>query len=361
MVNFGDAPRNHTDYKLGVSQSGQTTRPGTGRSLVRIQPSRPPINKFAMKLYDISEQAIAPPNSRKASSILNDAKRIMRNDENERGNHLGKKDLTEFWIQRRKKACLVSVGESWTFGEGLPGIASGQGRYDFANMVDYGFSGLMARSLGTDLYQFAVPGNCNRYIFDGLSRILKLLESRYKRIYVVVQMTHPSRDFSGMFPETDPRHDLLDPGEVRDKVKHIKKIEEWFALYDKCYMEELETYLTDNTVGVLWKNFNEFHHKGDFKFKVIDTPWITHSAKLHGVEVKLPLNLGVDFMTNDQAPKVFSQIEDYHAWIDNEIECIESTLNFIGGISDLNSNHPNAYGHYAWAQYLLIKSGWKEI
>ena len=46
---------------------------------------------------------------------------------------------TEFHIVREKKELLVVIGESWTYGETLPGVATGLDKYNFPVTIPYCF------------------------------------------------------------------------------------------------------------------------------------------------------------------------------------------------------------------------------
>ena len=150
--------------------------------------------------------------------ILHDTSEIWLNDDNLKPDWVSHPALyTEFHIKRNKENLLLVIGESWTYGETLQGVATGIQKYNFERQLESCFGVRLAKILNTDLYQYAVPGNCNFYMFTELDRILKHLSTlEYKKIFVCVQMTEPAREQSlivSLRGNDHPLQYLINPNE----------------------------------------------------------------------------------------------------------------------------------------------------
>ena len=80
---------------------------------------------------------------------------------------------TEVLVKRKKSHLLISVGESWTYGDNFQGVQSGEGKDSLFYRLDHCFSGIMAKALDSDLLLSAVPGNCNQHHMHDLDRLLE--------------------------------------------------------------------------------------------------------------------------------------------------------------------------------------------
>ncbi len=267
---------------------------------------------------------------------------------------------TEFHLNRKKENLLIVIGESWTYGETLKGIATGIGKFSFETQLFYSVGPRMATILDTDLYQYAVPGNCNFYMFTELDRILKKVSTMgYKKIFVSIQMTEPSREQSLIVKLREQNHPL------QELIHPSKKItfDNWLEKYDDIFFDQYESIISkyNNLDCILWKNFCKINSKNvDRKFKIINKTWIQLSADMLGVKLPAPsfYSIGwLDSIMNDDHH--YSAIEFNKTTLLNEIDIIESSNNFIKA-NPLHSHHPNEFAHLLWAQYLVRNAGWKD-
>jgi len=264
-------------------------------------------------------------------------------------------EYTEFHIKRNKETLLVFIGESWAYGETVRRIATAIRRYNFEDQLAYTVGSRLAVMLDSDLYQYAVPGNCNFYMFKELERILKYTSTLgYKKIYVCMQMTEPGREKSILTEieeQGNPVSSIIGP---------IKKMtfNTWLEKYDDAFFDWYERIISQytNLDCILWKNFCKINSKNtDRTFKIIDKTWIQYSANCLGKQIAVPAFYAVGWLDNI--------MKDYHTvsfdkkTILSEIDIIEQSNAFIKA-NALHSSHPNEFGHLLWAQYLARKSGW---
>jgi len=288
--------------------------------------------------------------------LLLDAVSVHINDQNLKPDWVEHPALfTEFIVKRNKKNLLLVVGESWTYGETLPGVSTGIQKYDFMTQLRLGFASRMAVTLDTDLYQYAVPGNCNFYMFSELDRILNYVSSlNYEKIYVCMQMTEPSREQTLKVELKNNNHRLQDLILPDTQIN----FSDWLIKYDDIFFDEYEKIISKHTnlECILWKNFCKINTSNiNRMFKIVNTTWIEYSSKILSAQIKSPTFYSVGWLDNivDNYHNVkFDQTELLY-----QLDLIEASNAFIKANS-LHSHHPNQLGHLLWSQFLLRTAGW---
>lgn len=277
---------------------------------------------------------------------------VMLNDENlkpEWVENLAK--YSEFHLQRNKKNLVLVIGESWTYGETLPGIATGVGHYDLTSQITHGFGMKLALMKDSDYYQYAIPGNCNAYMFIELVRILSYINSNFKydNIYLFMQMTEPSREMPiASKLQTTPLSNLYNP------TQGIT-FEQWLIQYDEIFLDYLVDTISKhvNVSTVVWKNFCSFQHTKEYPtLKIIKDTWINFSAQLLGINLETQKFQSVGWYA-DFEDKFKSIIKFPKEFSSRELDKIEASNAFIRG-NFLHNQHPNAISHSLWA-YKLFK------
>lgn len=304
------------------------------------------------KIYDITDSQTNP-----RFDILHDAVEVLINDDNLKPYWVeSPAQYTEFYIKRNKKNLLIVVGESWTYGETMKGIATAIRKFNFHTQLEFCFGSRLALILDTDLYQYAVPGNCNFYMFTELDRILKHVSSyNYEKIYVCQQMTEPSREQALIVQLKEKSHRLADLIQPTRKMT----FEQWLEEYDEIFFDQYESIISQykNLDCILWKNFCKINSKNtNRKFKIIDKTWIEYSATMLGKKIQSPSFFTAGWI--ETITELYTNVIFDRPKILNEFDQIEESYNFIKANS-LHSHHPNEFGHLLWAQYLARKSGWK--
>jgi len=292
--------------------------------------------------------------------ILDGVDSIIYNDENLKPDWVEKPAKnTEFFIKRNKTELLVVIGESWTYGETLKGIATGIERYNLPAQLKYCYGPRMAIALNCDLYQYAVPGNCNFYMFSELERVMDYVTTLgYSKIYVSMQMTEPSREnaINNKVQQTDH------PLKYLMKSDKTMTFECWLEKYDEIFFTQyndiLSKYKNVYIDAVLWKNFCRINTTfKNNKFKIIDTTWIEYSSKILGNRIFSPSFYSIGWLDDIMKSSLYKFIKFELPYIKREVDLIEKSNNFIHG-NFLHSHHPNEYAHLMWSQYILRKAEW---
>lgn len=261
---------------------------------------------------------------------------------------------TEYYVKRGKEDVLIIIGESWTYGESLPEVATALQKYNLTNQLRYTFGSIMANRLDMDLYQYAVPGNCNFYMFKELERILPHVSTLgYRNIYVCVQMTEPSREMAISYQGLKG-HPLDDLYQFDVKMK----FEDWLVEYDKIFFRQYDEILKpyNNVKAVLWKNFCSINTDLRFNtFQVVEDSWIRISNRHLGGNIRMPKFYSVgwyDHMQTDRPNLIYDT-----RWSLEQLDIIEESNKFLTG-GKLHWPHPSPTAHTLWAEHLLKETGW---
>lgn len=274
--------------------------------------------------------------------------RVFKNDDNLKPDWIEHAaQNTEFHIVRKKKSILVVIGESWTYGESLPNVATGIRKYSLESQIQHCFGPKLALALDKDYYQYAVPGNCNFYMASSVERIIEHLKKnyQYEKIDICIQMTEPSREHAIINKLIDPYSKIYD-------MTEIKTFDEWLIRYDEIFLDEFTRIKNKHNVEItIWKNFCPFQNKKKYEdLRLVQTTWIQLSGKMFGLELGHQRFQSIgwfDDFYNQFKKKINFDLTE----INKEINNIERSNNFIKG-NYLHNNHPTETGHSLWAMNL---------
>lgn len=292
--------------------------------------------------------------------IWSDSVSILINDENLKPDWVEyKAEYSEFHVRRNKKSLLIVIGESWAYGESLSGVASALQKYNLSSQMSSCFGARMALMMGSDYYQYAVPGNCNFYMFQELIRILKHISSLgYKSVYICMQMTEPGREKAiANKLQGSPLENFY------NNLPHNMTFEKWLEQYDAVFFKWFDEIISGfkKTINikdaVLWKNFCSTNTTDRYNtFRVVKQSWIQYSARTMGVELEMPQFYAVGWV-DDMQETYRKQIHFDTSFLEKQLDIIESSNNFLIG-NPYHYPHPNEIAHMLWAQYLIKECGW---
>lgn len=268
-------------------------------------------------------------------------------------------EYTEIFSNNKNRTLFLNIGESWTYGESIREIKTGLRQYDLPTMLDYTFGPQLSKRLNSDFYQYAVPGNCNGYMFKELGRILEYINSNYdyKKIYLAIQMTEPSRELAalGNLRGTE----ITKMYYRKDKIK----FQDWLIRYDEIYLDILEKEISKytNIDAIVWKNFCKFQNKKQYSsFKIMEENWIQMSARTLNIDYEPLTFQSIGWFNDIYSNAKQHNIEFDTQWCMAEVAKIEASNKFISG-NELHNNHPTEQGHRLWAENLLKHSGWINV
>lgn len=252
---------------------------------------------------------------------------------------------------------LVNIGESWTYGENVKGIASALQNYSLDTQLKYTFGPRMASKLNVDLYQYARPGNSNGYMFSELERIISYINKTftYNKILLVMQMTEPSREQAHL-NTLDSTHPVQ---KLYQRDQNIS-FHEWLTKYDEIFLNFLHKIERNNSNldVIVWKNFCKWNTHMKFeRIKQIQPCWIAKSAQLLNIKYRSLSFQSIGWLDEMYKNRNIFKIHFDKSWLNKEMAKIEKSNDFLKA-NKFHSMHPNHKGHAAWADHLLTESGW---
>ncbi len=297
---------------------------------------------------------------------LDGVEHVLVNDDNERycyNDGTWTVENSEIYVDKGKDTLLITLGESWTYGEGTEIINHRYHKWNVRDRINVTYSGHMARLLDSDLWTFGCPGNSNTGILAGLFRILNNISvGRYKSIYVAVQMTACDRDRVECL---DADHPLIP---LRSYTKNFAEeekvtIREWFTKYDEALFGLLDSEIKKHPnlpLDVLvFKNFNEiWTSRRDYAFRIVEPYWLKYNAAWHGIDLEQCYVMHPGFYKNFiEGLKILKSVDlDF---IDEDFNRWEKYVKFLKSNNDMNhADHPNQFSHVLWTKYLLDFAGW---
>lgn len=281
---------------------------------------------------------------------------IYKNDVNKQPSWLPHfEENTEFYLKRNKKNILINIGESWAYGESLEPIATALKKFDFSTQINQCVGARLAVSLDADLYQYAVPGNCNFYMQTEFERIAQYVSTlKYDNVYVAMQVTEPGREESLSHELTGLWRKIYAKNQGKDFQVWVKEYDE---ICFKHYNQTLQTYLP-NANAILWKNFcktcTDFRYDS---FKVIEKSWIQYSADMYGIDLEMPEFYSVGWY-DGLFKNHISKLKINKKYSIKQLDIIEKSNKMISNHHIYHRPHPTQESHLLWSQYLLHQSGW---
>lgn len=95
---------------------------------------------------------------------------------------------------RGSDTLLITIGDSWTWGDNLGNVDSHRLRDDPIFRTQNIFGAVVSRTLGWDFLMLAYPGCSNVWMHDQLAKYLPTLVDRYARVVCVVTLTELGRE-----------------------------------------------------------------------------------------------------------------------------------------------------------------------
>lgn len=267
---------------------------------------------------------------------------------------------TEIYVEKGKPTLVITVGESWTHGEGADEINHRFEKWNVIDRVEIPYGSKIARALDADYWTFSRPGNSNSGIFTGLLRILDNIPSgKYSDIKVCVQMTDSSRDRLVLLP-----HDHFLQKHSKPNSKQNIHVKEWFAKYDEGFFELLHNKIAERSDlpldVVVFKNFNKIcTDKRDYNFKILDMYWLKYNATYYGMDFEDCYSLHPAQYEDLIKHNILQDID--RDFVNADLDRWEKLLQFLHHNCETNqSDHPTKLSQSLWAMYLLQVTKWLE-
>lgn len=269
---------------------------------------------------------------------------------------------TEIYVQKEKPTLLITLGESWTYGEGTAKVNHRENKWDISDKIELTYSGKVARLLDSDLWTFSCPGNSISGIVASLVRILDSVEkNKYESIKVLCQLTAPDRDDLNKLPKDHLLHELYEEHKKFDEADKVD-MHGWFVKYEEIFLDQIEEAVCRNCElnldVVVFKNFQRFWTtKRNYSFHILDKFWIEHNAEWQGLKINHFYVTHPDFFNRFKKFTILKSFD--YEFINTDMDNWEKFVSFLNENNETNFRaHPNELSHALWTQYLFEHFEW---
>lgn len=264
--------------------------------------------------------------------------------------YVGKTYLTREWFHEKIKGkdnLLITIGDSWTWGDSLGEINMGKQIYDDYNYrINHVYGQYLSVLLDTDWVNIGIAGGNNLQIIHEAHDFIQNITKEYKKIFVVITLTEVGRELLKDY-DSDTRLSNL-----KQEIKDFHSLDDLLIKYEAYTFNLIKKLFPRVLVG---RNFTRSydqnkHLLGDKLLPKIWTDIIAEKGKLNPYpeDIRILSLMGIDpvlefakDLPKEQLISLINNQEQGFHWLK------ESPYN-----SGAGTKHPNEQAHRWWAKYL---------
>lgn len=245
---------------------------------------------------------------------------------------------------------LITIGDSWTWGDSLGKISREQGIHDdFEYRTNHIYGNILRESLDCDWLNLAFPGCANSWIINKLKETLDIASKlNYQRITVVCTLTEICRDIISNPPADIPNTNTLN------------ELLQWYEANDFRQLKQLIDQADDRFDFVVGRNFTDTFKENynTLAQYLINETWCDVLQKQFTFNpynnVKLVSGIGIEPLIK-YLEKENLRV-NWQAELNALLDTAQTRIDFLSA-SPFNSKyatrHPNEQGHRIWANHLI--------
>jgi hypothetical protein len=245
---------------------------------------------------------------------------------------------------------VITIGDSWTWGDSLGNINVDQGVEDNILARQTGCYGRhLSDQLDADWINDARPGGSNDHIINKFEKHLNTDYSKYKKVWIIITLTETGRNV---------------------EISNLKEIDEELQTIEQNHLDKINALILKNqTINlIVGRNFTDYYPKTKLYPWCLEKTWVevifdqlkienTKWAKMEYSMIKTTgIASGVGFMPLN---KKYDHDADFKLYLINSIEKAKKLWTFLE-ISPYNSKkatkHPTKEAHQLWANYIVKNS-----
>ena len=254
---------------------------------------------------------------------------------------------------QNKDTLLITVGDSWTWGDHLGDIDWDKASDDPIRLQQV-YGRLLANKLNADWVNLARPGCSNYWMLEKLQDLHPFIQSAtYKKIYVVVALTEDLREaqYTRRINVTEPYQGMW---------SRSIGVTDFLVQVESYLLRNLEQYFTTlpNVTAYVQRAFTDVWPANTSPL-LLDKSWcdvIQDRFNFNNYQKPVPFigQMAVDPLTE----KYIAQNPERKLEFLNIMDLVVTRWNFLGA-SPYNLKgstcHPNPEGHQLWAEYLYTQ------
>lgn len=269
---------------------------------------------------------------------------------------------SRFWYHenlRDKDTLIVTVGDSWTWGDGLHGIdgsLSSGGPIDHPKRTTSIYGWLLAEKLDADFVNMGYCAGSNRWMIDTLERFLKQLPLTYSKIYIIVTLTENHRELNKTVAHW-PKYSTFP---YIPTIQGELNLNLFFKEYEANMFLRLKSVIDafPNITFLVGRNFTYSHEENIPILGSIhlSKTWVDCLVEKQNCIVDYPKNLRV--LTLMSYGPLEEHLKDMPVYKDAVEPHMTDSFNAIEWLMNSEFNykkatkHPTEEGHRIWADYL---------
>ena len=242
---------------------------------------------------------------------------------------------------------VITIGDSWTWGDGLGNINVDQGIEDdiLARQTEC-YGRYVSDQFGADWINDARPGGSNDHIIDKFEKHLNTDWSKYKKVWIIITLTETGRNV---------------------EISNFKEIDQELQIIEQKHLDKINTLMlkNQNINLIVGRNFTDYYAKTKLYPWCLEKTWVKviidqlkiENTKWEKIEYSLikisGIASGVGFVPLKEK---YEHNADFKLYLINSIEKAKKLWNFLE-ISPYNSKkatkHPTKEAHQIWANYII--------
>jgi hypothetical protein len=269
-----------------------------------------------------------------------------------------------FEICRNKPNLVITLGDSWTWGDSLGFTNASSGQDDIETRKNQVYGRHLSDQLNADFINISYPGSFNYWLHNRLQILLDYsiatLSSSYDKVYIVFTLTEVGRDFiSELSPEL-----FIDSFEKfyncsNDPEFSTGKILQQLEKFDFTFLDSIQQQLPSNVTLIVGRNFTTIDEENRSILKhLLPKIWteVLFEKQKFPILDNIPLmSMGLNFFDQYIKSKNLDSDQYKKYMADVIFPAVEQQLDLLNK-SIYNhkkaSKHPTAEGHKLWADYI---------
>lgn len=261
------------------------------------------------------------------------------------------------FVKKSSDLLLVTIGESWTWGDSLQSVWSA-GIDDKEFRLSNVYGGQLSSKLNSDFLNIAIPGESNLWIANKIDYLIDNIDSfNYKNIIIILTLTEVGREFNG---------NLDNDVDYIEELKSIKSFNDFLQMLSCKIAGKIRKHLSKNKI-LIGTNFVDSNYPDDFP--ILNRTWVDLISEY----TKIPMNSSDCYTVQSWVFERFSDIKEFVPSLYNN----NFKQDMIDGMHKANlrtqllldsplnykkaSKHPTPEGHALWSDYLysqIIANGY---
>ena len=235
---------------------------------------------------------------------------------------------------------LITIGDSWTWGDSLGQTKARESRDDPAYRLGHVYGNLIAEHLDSDWINIAIPGESNTWIIEQAENILNPdIINSYKKVYLTLTLTEFGRKQD---------YDII------SKNRDLITLDNVFGIYNQEIDQRINQLILPNPEVKIIVGYNFIDPAIPNRF--LSDTWLDLLYQDATGKCHIVLSEHIDILGNWLSELTNIRQVDI---LDFKLQLIDRSLTRVNRLDNSpynnseDSRHPTERGHEIWAEYLL--------